>query len=386
MLTAGGVRITPGLARALASGARRTYNQKNFRGERSPMSPYRRNVLVGLTTVASLAVLAWMIIQFGGQLAAPFAGKKIPIRFVADRADGINAGSRIQFLGTHVGTVTNVQLDTERNNVRIDAELEAKYALPSNVRGDIRLPNLLGAGAIIELTLTDASPSPARIKADDEFPATYSGVGIIPPEISQLAAELKLAVTEFRQSGLLESLRSASDNLDRQLTSVGKTFDSINQVVGDPAVQDDLRAIIARAKNAVTQVEQTSAKLDRFVTDLNALPGQASELLGDARAGISEIREGVGEAREAIADVRDEAAGLSKRLDENMNELQAILADARSIAKKIDSGNGTAARLVNDPKLYETLIQATEVLTLTLEDVRRLSRQVEEEGFKIKLW
>ena len=52
------------------------------------MSNYRRNVLVGVTVLASMVMLGWMILRFGGSLGAPFAGKTMPVRFVTERADG----------------------------------------------------------------------------------------------------------------------------------------------------------------------------------------------------------------------------------------------------------------------------------------------------------
>jgi hypothetical protein len=58
------------------------------------MSTYRRNVLVGITVLAALGMLGWMIIRFGGDIGKIFAGDIINIRFKADRADGLSGGSR----------------------------------------------------------------------------------------------------------------------------------------------------------------------------------------------------------------------------------------------------------------------------------------------------
>ena len=77
------------------------------------MSNYRRNVLVGVTVLASMVMLGWMILRFGGSLGAPFAGKTMPVRFVTERADGLSEGSAILFRGVTVGRVTLVQRATE---------------------------------------------------------------------------------------------------------------------------------------------------------------------------------------------------------------------------------------------------------------------------------
>ena len=57
----------------------------------------------------------------------------------------------------------------------------------------------------------------------------------------------------------------------------------------------------------------------------------------------------------------------------------------QSIANKIDKGDGTAGKLVNDPKLYEGLSDSAAELHLTIKDLRRLIQQWEQEGVPFKL-
>ncbi|HEX8340859.1 MAG TPA: MlaD family protein, partial [Tepidisphaeraceae bacterium] len=68
-------------------------------------------MLVGATVLASLVMLGWMIIRFGGDIGKIFAGDIIDIRFKADRADGLSAGSAILIDGVAVGRVTGVRRD-----------------------------------------------------------------------------------------------------------------------------------------------------------------------------------------------------------------------------------------------------------------------------------
>src|SRR3954470_7812689 len=84
-----------------------------------PMSPYRRNVMVGLTVLTALGVLGWMILKFGGNILTPFAAPRTPITIVTDRADGLADGSPILFLGQNVGQVVSVTRTKDNKSVMV---------------------------------------------------------------------------------------------------------------------------------------------------------------------------------------------------------------------------------------------------------------------------
>ena len=56
-----------------------------------------------------------------------------------------------------------------------------------------------------------------------------------------------------------------------------------------------------------------------------------------------------------------------------------------AVAAKIDAGQGTAGQLVNDPKLYQSLVDSARELNATITDFKRLVEQWEQEGVSLKL-
>ena len=55
------------------------------------------------------------------------------------------------------------------------------------------------------------------------------------------------------------------------------------------------------------------------------------------------------------------------------------------VLQKINSGKGTAGQLVNDPKLYESLVDSSQELNATIKDLKRLVQQWEQEGISLKM-
>ena len=52
---------------------------------------------------------------------------------------------------------------------------------------------------------------------------------------------------------------------------------------------------------------------------------------------------------------------------------------------RTDKGEGTIGKLVNDPKLYQNLLETTDQLSVSAKDLRRLFEQWEQEGVSLKL-
>ena len=55
------------------------------------------------------------------------------------------------------------------------------------------------------------------------------------------------------------------------------------------------------------------------------------------------------------------------------------------MANKIDKGEGSIGKFVNDPRLYEALTDTSAELNLTVRDLHRLVEQWEQEGVSLKL-
>jgi phospholipid/cholesterol/gamma-HCH transport system substrate-binding protein len=329
------------------------------------MSPYRRNVLVGVTVMGALCVLGWMILKFGGSVARPFAPPSIPVVFETDRADGVADGSAINYLGVETGHVTEVEIDPQsRQRVVIRAVINTDPPLPANVRGVIKTSSLLGSGANIAL-VTDGPPSNEKLARNQKIQARFVGYAeLLPPEFSQLASELAATAKQFRDSNLVA-------DLDAQVKNAGRVIDSMQQILGDPKTQEDLKASLANMRAVTESAKTLAAKLDKFADDLQKTNVEANAAIGDARAQITRAGNNV--------------ESLSRQMGERLTQIAKLLDQFQSVAEKIDKGQGSAGALVNDPRLYESLLDTSRELNATIKDFKRLVEQWEQEGVSFKL-
>lgn len=335
------------------------------------MSPNKRNVLVGAVVLVGLGVLAWMVLKFANRAAEFFLTKGTRIQVVADRADGLSDGSAIYYRGVSVGRVLGVRL-ADTNQVVIDAIIEPGPPVPVHVEGFIRTGNLLSATASIFLEPLPG-PGPGRnIRAGDTLKATIPrGSALIPDEFTGLARSIQ-------EQQLIVHLDETVVTIRAQAEKAGKLMESVNELVSDEKMREDLRVAMANIRKTTEHADAIGQKLDAFSTDLQGLSKQGAETIGDVRAAVGDLRTQVARGGEHM-DVT------AKNINGRIEQIGKVLERFDTIAARIDKGEGTAGMLVRDPKLYESLVATANQLNLMMTDLRRLVQQWEQEGVSMKL-
>jgi phospholipid/cholesterol/gamma-HCH transport system substrate-binding protein len=311
--------------------------------------------MVGVTVLTALLALGWMILKFAGVPIALLVAPRMQVHFVADRADGLSEGSNVTYRGINVGQVTRLtRLPDDR--IRVDAQVDDKPPLPANVKGLIRSTGLLGGGSALQLTLTSEKPE-GQMAKNQEIPVAYVGLDLLPPEFAELAGELRLTARQFRESNVVI-------HLDEQIQHLGKVIDSVQGYIDDPTMRQDLKDSVANLRTATEKANKIGEDLDQFTQHLDQLST---------------------ETRTTIQKTQGHIDDLSKSTGDRLLQLSASLDQLQQIVQKINQGKGTAGQLVNDPKLYESLVDTTQELNATIKDLKRLVEQWEQEGVPLKM-
>jgi phospholipid/cholesterol/gamma-HCH transport system substrate-binding protein len=318
------------------------------------MSAYQRNVLVGVVVLVGLGMLAWMVLQFANKAASFFLTHGTRITLTAQRAEGVADGSPITYKGVNVGRVTRVRRVASQvggEDIVIDALINTDPPLPANLHGRIKQQSLLGASATIEL----APDADAATK-----PSSLAQQGML-KEGDQLEAEYQ------------PDLTSLGDNVRTLSASAEQMINSVNKIIGDPKVQQDIKVSLTEARATLENANKVSQRLDKLGASLE-------KTADDTGAAVADIRVTVKDVNGTVKDARGEIKKMADNLNQRVEQLAGALQSMQSVARKIDNGDGTAGKLVNDPKLYESLADTAAELNLAVKDMRRLIQQWEQEG------
>jgi phospholipid/cholesterol/gamma-HCH transport system substrate-binding protein len=305
------------------------------------MSASQRNVLVGVVVLVGLGMLAWMVLQFANKAATFFLTSGMKITLTAPRAEGVADGSPVTYRGVNVGRVTGVRLG-EREEVVIDALIQNGAQIPANVHGRIKQTSLLGASATIALEPVELPP------------ASRSEAAPMLTEGANLPADYVPDITS-----LGDDIRVLSGSMD-------KLIQSVNDVIGDPKVKEDIKLSLKNARETLESANRIAVKLEQVSANIDKQSANAGETISEVRV--------------TVKDARGEIKKISDNLNQRLQQVAESLQHFQSIIQKVDQGKGTAGQLVNDPKLYDSMADTAAELNLMVKDMRRLVQQWEQEG------
>jgi phospholipid/cholesterol/gamma-HCH transport system substrate-binding protein len=301
-----------------------------------------------------------------------------------DSAAGLVNGNQVRLAGVTVGRVLEVNLSPEPGDqsVLVVYELDRRVAprIRTGTQASIKTIGLLG-DKYIELaggtTDQQAIPIGGDIKAAPGagIEKLLEGGGDLLPDLSAIARSLKNILGRTEQGeGFLGSITSNSAESERLGNSFNAALHSLNAIlkkvesgqglVGklliDEKYGQETSASLARAIHAV---DSLLAKIDEGIrTGSGAIPALLSDPEGKkkiyalvdnlavAAASLARITENLEKGDGALPILlHDQKFG--REFSRNLLEFTERL---NSISRKLDEGDGTAGKLINDPALYDS--------------------------------
>ncbi|HEX6306587.1 MAG TPA: MlaD family protein [Longimicrobiales bacterium] len=279
------------------------------------MDKRKRNlVALGLLTVIAGAIFFWGLFWM---LGTPVFRSGMDVTLLLSNGGGLKRSDRVQLHGVQVGTVRSIELHPSGGVVaalRLDHE---NLALPTDTRAVVS-GDVFGAHTV------------------DLIPGT-SGISISPGDTLQGAASPQLSQIATDLGSRVESVLINAD----RLLSPAAVADVHATASVLPASAQELRAAFAELRLASLALRRTAENVE------------------SAEAGTA--------LRGAIDEVERSALALTAAA----GKMEQSLTSFASVMDKIDSGNGTLGRLVNDESVFDELNN-------TLREVRALATDIRE--------
>ncbi|MDA1332846.1 MAG: MlaD family protein, partial [Bacteroidetes bacterium] len=139
----------------------------------------------------------------------------------------------------------------------------------------------------------------------------------------------------------------------------------------------DLFEITDRALSSVQTFEQAAIAFETIMLDVQRGEGTLGKIVYDSTLYV-ELVQTTNESRRIISSLANSAETSAQLLVDMAAEATAGI---EHILAKADSGNGTLARFINDPALYDGLLSATDSLQVIAGDLRSVSQSAENAAF-----
>ena len=295
--------------------------------------------------VALLAIVAIVILFFGVRFlkGSELLSSVNTYYAVYDNIDGLAVANPVLINGYKVGQVERISLMQERNNeVLITFSVQEKINLGQQARAVLATSDLLGSKAVV----LDVGDVTNPLADGDTLNATKE------KGISELFQAKALPIAEKFDSTLARFNEIIGANDDQGLSNI------LGILVGDTtSVTSAVNNLEATTKTANFLLQSNERRLNATIANLELLTNS----LGDQETGLPPLLTKVNQILDTVNNLK---------LEQTLNRLDQISQDLKSITAKIDQGEGSLGKLINDDSLYTNLNRSAEDLDRLLIDVR----------------
>jgi ABC-type transporter Mla subunit MlaD len=158
-----------------------------------------------------------------------------------------------------------------------------------------------------------------------------------------------------------------------------------NDILGDPTNKKNVKRAIEKLADVSTEATARLRDANDTLVRLNRTLDSVWSAVEGAKPTVAAVGKFFETGTKTLEDTAPKAQDLITSLTKTSEQLGKSLSDARLILAKINSGEGSAGRFVNDAKLYETLVENTEQVELLLKEIKAFVSRAREKGVPIKL-
>ncbi len=279
----------------------------------------RDEVLVGLVVTAAIAVtvLGSLWLARGG------LSKGYPLYAKFPWGAGLKQGQPVLLVGVNVGYVDEVELHQDGILVTT-LRIVKSYKVPVTSKAAV-IPN--GIFGDMAVAMTPSRPDPRSFKPGDTVP-----IGPSTPGIAELTS---------KADSITRSVNAMTSALEQELVAGGGIRDLRNTIAATNRMVNEFAAV---ASEQSRQLTATMTSLRRASSAID--PAKVDSTLTNFRSASSNL------------------AAMSADLKQTSSKLDAILA-------KVESGNGSAAKLLNDPGAYNDVRGLLQRMDSLLADIKK---------------
>lgn len=246
-----------------------------------------------------------------------------------DNVEELSQSAPVTINGLVVGKVNKITINENTGRLLVELQLKTDFPISKTSKASLYSSGLIGGKQIAIIpNLADKT-----LIEDGET----------------LPSDVKLGLTESL-GGKIEPI---TQKLDKMLLNIDNLVTGLNNVL-DQKTQQDLKKTLAELSQTMEQFHRASGSLN---TILDTNKGQINGVVTNFNKMSSNFNK--------ISDSLNKAD-----LGKTVRNLNQTLAKVDGIMANLNSGKGTAGKLLNDDALYNNLSKTSKELELLLQDVR----------------
>lgn len=248
---------------------------------------------------------------------------------VYDHVGGLQTGTQVSINGYTVGKVNDIRFKDRSGKLVVTFTVDKSFDFSENSIAELYDTGIIGGKGVQIIPVFDG--------------ATLARSG------DTLTARIRPGITELVQqklSPLQIKVEDAVSNADSLLVNFNEVLDA--------GTKKNLQESVAGLNQLIKSLQGTSNTLNEFLDSNQSQLDSAVGNIATMTANFSKISDSLSQA------------GLSQ----TVRNLESTLASLDTVLKRIEHGEGTLGKLMEDDALYDNLASASQELDLLLQDLR----------------
>lgn len=286
------------------------------------METKAHHVLIGAFTLA-VAVLAMLFALWAAKTVSDRQWDEYEVVFT-EAVTGLTRGGVVQYNGIAVGDVTELRLDTNDPS-KVIARIRVGAGTPVKTDTSAKLA-FVGLTGLVQIQLSGGSPRSPMLKdahEDDGLPriaaqeSAFAKLLNSSEDITTTASDVLIRINRMLNDETVENVSKTMANLEQVTGTLAAERGEIAQLLRDArSSAERLDRVLATAESTMGGLDrsvaaldkdlpQILAKLDRTLTELEALSGNANALVAENRGAVQQFsRDGLTQVGPTLAELR----------------------------------------------------------------------------------
>jgi phospholipid/cholesterol/gamma-HCH transport system substrate-binding protein len=292
----------------------------------------KRNIIVGVFVVVAICAIVWLIFIFNDFPTVVSKLRSFQVFVQFPTAPGVLKDTPVHFCGYPIGRVTKVMPPEIRTDLNTGLRYHQTVVILSISNKYVNIPS----NVEVKLMTRGLGSSYIELSVDPTLPLTPRDPNR--PETKFLVDKMFLQGSTGMTSEFFP--QESQKKLDELVEGLTAFINNANEIFGDKANKENIKTTLANLSSLSKQAIQTLDELQKFL-----------------------------------------AAGVN-----TSEEASKTAAELRLILEKINSGQGSTGKFINDARFYEKLLENSEEMEVLLKDLRELVAEYKKKGIKVKLW
>lgn len=293
---------------------------------------YGNELKVGIVIVASIAIFVLGIRYFED---IPLFSSTYELQTEFNDAGGLIPGNPVRVNGVNIGSVRSVELNPANGKVQAVLQINGNIGIPQGSVCEVTGFDALG---VVQLTITLGAMNNAPIEPNGFLPSKEGG---------DLLGDLSAKAPEL------------VDSIDSVLVDLETTLEGANSLIAGP--ESELQALMLSARN-------TSDALGNMLREEQDQLSQVLSNVEELTGALTNLTKTKGDSLDITIQTLNQ---MLERVEQNLTTLESITANLDSMVAKMESGEGTVGKFINDPSVYNNLDSTLVSMNALLVDIRK---------------